>query len=48
MIANNCNSFNNSLLKYSGSSNQESTDFKGNDAGRNNLINVNYFENNSR
>ena len=43
MIANNCNSFSNSLLNYSGSGQSKSTDFKGNDAGRNNLINKNVF-----
>lgn len=38
----NCNSFSNSLIKYSGGSNY-SNDFKGNDAGRNQLIDRNYF-----
>ena len=40
----NCNSFSNSLIKYSGGSNY-SNDFKGNDAGRSNLIKNDYFMN---
>ena len=40
----NCNSFSNSILKYSGSGQSKSTDFKGNDAGRNQLIDSNIFK----
>ena len=41
----NCNSFSNSLLNYSGSGQNKSTDFKGNDTGRNQLIDSSIFKN---
>ena len=41
----NCNSFSNSLLRYSGSINETGTNFKGNDAGRKQLIGVEVFKN---
>ena len=39
----NCNSFSNSLLQYSGSGTNKSTNFKGIDAGKGQLINNNMF-----